>query len=213
MSDDLAKGLILLGNGGHALVLLDCLRLCGARLIGFTTPEKYALETWESLKYLGDDEALQSLSPREVQLVNGLGSVGKTAARTCLFEMGKERGFGFASVVHPSAILAGDAVLGQGAQIMAGAILQPRCVLGDNVLVNTRAAIDHDCQIGNGVHIAPGATLSGDVQVGDGAHIGAGATIIQGVQIGRDCIVGAGAVVLRDVPPGARVAGVPAREL
>ena len=46
-----------------------------------------------------------------------------------------------------------------------------------------------------------------------GASIGSNATIIAGVTIGIDALVGAGAVVTRDVPDGATVAGVPAKQI
>jgi acetyltransferase-like isoleucine patch superfamily enzyme len=44
-----------------------------------------------------------------------------------------------------------------------------------------------------------------------GAKIGANATLMPDIVIGEYALVGAGAVVVRDVPPGAVVAGNPAR--
>ena len=49
--------------------------------------------------------------------------------------------------------------------------------------------------------------------VGDGASIGSGSTVLGGITIGAGAMVGAGSVVTRDVPPGAVVAGNPARLL
>jgi acetyltransferase-like isoleucine patch superfamily enzyme len=45
----------------------------------------------------------------------------------------------------------------------------------------------------------------------EGAYIGAAAVIIPGVEIGSKAVVGAAAVVTKDVPPGAIVAGCPAK--
>jgi len=46
-----------------------------------------------------------------------------------------------------------------------------------------------------------------------GASIGSGAVILCGIEIGARAMVGAGAVVTHDVPPGAVMAGNPARLL
>lgn len=48
-------------------------------------------------------------------------------------------------------------------------------------------------------------------QIEDDVFIGAGARILGDVTIGRGAVIGANAVVLKSVPPGAIVAGVPAR--
>ena len=53
----------------------------------------------------------------------------------------------------------------------------------------------------------------GKVKIGNHCWIGAKAVILSNVALGDGCVIGAGAVVTRDVVPGAKVAGVPAREL
>jgi sugar O-acyltransferase (sialic acid O-acetyltransferase NeuD family) len=117
------------------------------------------------------------------------------------------------TVVHPSAYVAGDAVLGEGCQVLASATVATEVRLGAWCIVNTAASIDHECVLGDGVHIGPGAHLAGCVEVGPGSMVGTGASIAPRVRIGADSIVGAGAVVLRDVAPGAVVVGNPARYL
>jgi UDP-perosamine 4-acetyltransferase len=145
--------------------------------------------------------------------VNGLGSVESTAKRAALFQRFKGKGYRFATVVHPSAVVAGDVVLEEGVQVMAGAVIQPGTRVGENTIVNTGAIVDHDCALASHVHVAPGAVLSGGVSIGEGTHVGTGAKIIQGVRVGSHSLVAAGAVVVDPVGERARVFGVPAREM
>ncbi len=50
-------------------------------------------------------------------------------------------------------------------------------------------------------------------RIGNGVDIGAGAVIIGAIVVGDRAVIGANAVVLRDVPEGAIMAGVPARQI
>lgn len=79
-----------------------------------------------------------------------------------------------------------------------------------------------DAQVGAGVNIGAGAVTCNfefadeekyRTVIGDGAFIGSGTMLIAPVSIGEGADTGAGSVVTHDVPPGVRVAGVPAREM
>lgn len=211
-ADGPERPLILLGGGGHARVLLSALLQNGSPVIGFADPNLSRTELL-GVPRLGGDEAVLKHDPSKVLLVNGIGSVGNIDNRLKVHQYFRTRGYAFASVIHPSAIIAPERQLSEGSQIMAGAILQTGCFVGEGGIINTGARLDHDCVIGAHAHIAPGAVLSGEVQVGERAHVGAGAIVIQGVRIGEGSVVGAGAVVLRDVGAGCTVVGVPARPI
>lgn len=202
---------VILGGGGHARVVLDTLRRLDIEVAGLVAPEPPRGAA--PVPYLGDDDALRAFDPGSVRLVNGLGSIGRTRRRQELFSRFKSAGFGFATLVDPTALVSPSAELGEGVQILATAVVQAGARIAANSIVNTGAIVEHDCLVGEHCHIAPRAVLSGGIEVGNGSHIGVGATIIQGIVLGDEVVVAAGAVVIRDVGPGATVAGVPARTI
>lgn len=204
---------IILGAGGHSKVLIEALLVSSVVITGIVDPNQMLVGAKIlGIPVLGGDNVVDKVPPSQVQLVNGLGSVGLPIIRQQLYNRFKGLGYNFATVVHPSAVVATDVVLGEGTQVMAGAVIQPGCRIGINSIINTCASVDHDCIIGDHVHISPGVTLSGGVAVGACSHIGTGATVIQGISIGSGCLVAAGAVVTKDITDGAKVRGVPARE-
>lgn len=195
---------ILLGAGGHGVVVLALARALGWRVAGVCDPALAPGSLWEDVPVLGDDAALAARDPAGLTLLNGLGKMPGATARARLQAAWTARGATFPPLVHPAAWVAPGVALGAGAQVMAGAVVQPRCRIGAGCIVNTRASLDHDGTLGADVHLAPGATLCGGVTVGEGAFIGAGATVIQGLRIGAGAMVAAGAVVVQDVPLGGR---------
>lgn len=205
--------LIVLGAGGHAKVLIEALLASSSVITGIVDPDLTLARTEIiGVPVLGGDDVVNEFPSSKIKLVNGLGSVALPVKRQQLFERFKGMGYSFATVVHPSAVVASDVVFCEGAQVMAGAVIQPSSRIGINSIINTRASVDHDCTIGDHVHIAPGVIFSGCVKIGTGSHIGTGATVIQGVSIGIGCLVAAGAVVIKDIANGVMVRGVPARE-
>jgi len=204
---------LVIGGGGHARVLIEALLASSAVIAGVVDSDPaLAMSRVLGVPVIGGDEVVGEFPPSEILLVNGLGSTGLPATRRRVFDEFRGRGYRFASVLHPSAVVASDVVLHEGAQVMAGVVIQPGASIGLNSIVNTRASVDHDCIISAHVHVAPGVTMSGGVRVGEGTHIGTAAAVIQGISIGCGCLVAAGAVVTRDIADGTKVRGVPARE-
>ena len=179
-------------------MLIDALRLGAIKVLGATDELPKNIRNL-NVPVLGKDEAVFRRLPSKVRLVNGLGSVRATPKRQEIFEKFKNRGYVFMTVVHPSAVIAGDVVLEEGAQVMAGAVIQTGSRIGKNTIINTRVSVDHDCRIGAHVHLAPGVVLSGGVTVEDGTHIGTGAVVIQGVWIEKNSFIRAQSLIKENI--------------
>jgi sugar O-acyltransferase (sialic acid O-acetyltransferase NeuD family) len=207
--------LIIIGAGGHAKVLIDCLlQQSACNIIGILDNN---IQTHGQrilgIPVLGGDDKIAAYPASAVKLVNGIGSIDVPLRRKAVYQQFKAVGYQFYSVIHANAYVAQSVQVGEGVQIMAGAILQAECKIGDNVIINTGASLDHDVQLENHIHIAPGVVISGNVLVGEESHIGARAVILQGLHIGQRCLVGAGAVVIESIKADSRVVGVPAKSL
>jgi acetyltransferase-like isoleucine patch superfamily enzyme len=118
--------------------------------------------------------------------------------------------------------------IGTFVEIQKNAIIGSRCKISSHTFICEGVTIEDEVLVGHGVMFIndrrPRAVSDGRLQVeadwqvvptrvARGASIGSGAVILCGITIGEDAMVGAGAVVTRDVPPGATVAGAPARLL
>jgi len=122
-----------------------------------------------------------------------------------------------------------DSRIGTFVEIQKGVSVGQRVKISSHTFICEGVTIEDDVFIGHGVMFINdkyprASTAAGQPQseadwicvptrVEQGASIGSNSTILCGVTIGAGALVGAGSVVTRDVPPGAVVAGVPARIL
>ncbi|QXE00953.1 acetyltransferase [Terribacillus sp. DMT04] len=205
------RAVVIIGNGGHSRVLTEILLQQNTKILGFTAPVNE--RNIYNIPYLGDDRELLNYSPTDIKLVNAIGSVSNTSVRKDVYNFFRTKNFEFLTLIHPRAIVADSAVLGNGVQILAGVVIQPFAKVDDNTIVNTLSSVDHDCELGKHIHVAPGSVISGSVQVGDGTHIGTGSTIVQNVKVGNNVLIGAGSLVLNDISAHSKVFGTPAKEV
>lgn len=202
------RSVVLLGGGGHALVIAEALSAQGIRVAGHITPAPsphHALSP-----YLGTDDVIPD-QPDARSFMIALGSVDRHSTlirKTVLGFPPEER---VISVFHPGAQISGSAEFARGVFVAMGACVGVASQLGYGAIINTGAVVDHECTIGANTHVATGASVSGGVTVGQDCLIGTGASVRQGVTIGNRVVVGAGSVVVSDIPDFSTVMGVPAR--
>ncbi|MEW6031252.1 MAG: acyltransferase [Chloroflexota bacterium] len=122
-----------------------------------------------------------------------------------------------------------DSKIGAFVEIQKGASIGKRVKVSSHTFICEGVTIEDEVFIGHGVMFINdkyprSTTESGAVQseadwkciptlIKRRASIGSNVTILCGVTVGEGAMVGAGSVVTRDVPPGAIVAGNPARPI
>lgn len=204
----MAAGVVIIGGGGHAKVVIESLRAAGETVAAIVDADPTPREVL-GVPVVGDDLALQALRAQGFSRL--FVAVGDNRLREKLGRKAGELGFSLVNAIHPSSVISASARLGQGVAVMAGAVINAGSEIGDLAIINTGAIVDHDCRLGAASHVGPASALAGGVGVGDRAFLGVGVRVIPGVTIGADTVVGAGGVVVRDLPDAVLAIGAPAK--
>lgn len=219
-------GVLLIGGGGHALVVSEAAQLAGMGVRGFLDdrphPPLAIGAGW--VAHVGKVSELETILE-----AGGTGgntpaayilAIGDLAMRRTLLNakvLSRTSAVAHAAtVIHPAAFVSPTATIGAGVYIGPQAVVHSRAAVGDHAIINSGAIVEHDCRIGENTHIAPGAVLGGGVEIGADTLVGLGSRVLPRVKIGvggGGVVIGAGSVVLREVASGARMVGVPAREM
>ena len=199
--------LVIWGDSGHTMVLVDIVRLIGAyEMVGYLDdidPDRHGSEL-RGVPLLGGGEQLPALRAQGVRhLMLGF---ARSSARIRLSAPASELDFELPSAIHPRATVADEASVGPGALIV-----EPGAVIGPLAIVGSTAVVSHEAVLGAAARVTAGALIGGLSTVGEGTMVGMGACVKDRVRIGDWSLIGTGAVVVRDVPSRVVARGVPAR--
>lgn len=201
--------LLIIGAGGHGKVIADI---------------AIKAKKWEKVEFLDDNvsdcmcmglEVIGNLSDSLLYIneVDFIVAIGNNSIREKLLSELENKGASIATLIHPSAVIGADVVVGIGTVVMAGAIINSSTKIGKGCIINTSCSIDHDNTIDDFVHISPGANLAGTVEVGRGSWIGIGSIVSNNIKICSDCTIGAAALVIKDITEPGTYIGVPVRRI
>lgn len=213
----MAKGLLLLGGGGHCCAIIDSLLSAPVcpfdKIAVLDTADKCGSVIAADIVCIGTDDDLERLKAEGyTHAFVAVGSIGNPALRIRLAEKAVGCGYHLPNIVDPTAVVGRTVHFGSGIYVGKRAVLNYGCSVGDGAILNTGCVIEHQCRVGAYCHIAPGAVLCGNAVVGDRAHVGAGSVVKQGVSIGSNAVIGLGSVVLHDVEAGVVAFGNPCKK-
>jgi sugar O-acyltransferase (sialic acid O-acetyltransferase NeuD family) len=208
------RPLVIVGAGGQGREALDVVEAIAD--VGEDDP-------WDFRGFLardaGDEGVLARRGARilgSLEVLDGLDAwyalaVGDPQVRRRIdVEIGA-RGRGPAMLVHPTATVAADALVGDGLLAPAGSSVGSGARLGRHVLLNVNAVVESGSVLADHVTLSPGSVVGADARLGEAVLVGVGAVVAPGVRVGREAVVGAGARVVDDIGEGTVVVGRPAR--
>jgi len=85
---EILKPVIVLGAGGHAAVLIDILRKQKREIIAIVNPELSSSgQIFDGIKVLHSDEDIFNFEPKNISLVNGIGSIPGNKLRESIYNI------------------------------------------------------------------------------------------------------------------------------
>lgn len=205
--------IIVIGSSGHAKVVIDCIeRENKYEIIGLIDRFKEVGSSSFGYKIIGKEEDLQNLIKIN-KIEGGIIAIGDNYTRYIVYDKISHDipEFNFIKVIHPSAQIARDVLIGKGTVVMANATISSEAAVGDFCIINNNSSLDHNCKMLDYSSLAPGSTIGGNVKIGSFTAVSLGAKVIHGITIGENTIIGAGANVVKDIPKYVVAYGNPAK--
>lgn len=192
------KNIIIIGTGAVASELTMYLRdIPNVQLKGYLEYEYNLEKYYNSYHYqkpvLGDIDSYQ-LCEHDYFII-GISHVG---FRQKVIETMKAKGAKWYTLIHPTAIVADDAQIGEGCSIAPFCIIGPNVIMGDFNQMTSYSAISHDCRLGTN-NVFSTVIVCGRVHIGNNNTFYIRSTVQPDLTIGNNNTIAAGMIVDTDL--------------
>ena len=202
---------IIVGAGGFAREIVPWLWECFSpdeiRLKGFLARNQHELRNFElGASVIGDPESYMPHKNDRFIL-----AIGDIDARRRTVEALTQHGASFLTVIHPTAVVAKSAVIGEGAVLYPFVTVSNGANLADFVHLSLYASAGHDSNVGRFCLLSPYATLNGFAVLKEEVFMGSHSVVGPGHTVERESRISANTSVLHDISALSFVHGVPGR--
>ena len=211
----MSKKLLLFPFGGNAKESLMSV---------FAINEK--IREWDIAGFIDDDRSLHGRDCCGIKVLGGREILGQIPDAFILAVPGSPSNYlrrkdiieslqldtsRFATIIHPSAGIAADAIIGFNTLIMSNVVISCEVRIGNHCIILPNSVVSHDSVVEDYCCIGSNVTISGSVRIGPSCYIGSGTKMRENVSIGAGTLVGLGSNVLSDIEPGVIAVGSPAK--
>lgn len=117
----------------------------------------------------------------------------------------------FATILHPSVVIAPDATIGYNTVIMPNVVISCGVRIGNHCIILPNTVVSHDSVVDDYCCVGSNISISGSVRIGSSCYIGSGTKMRENVSIGEGSLVGLGSNVISDIEARVVAAGNPTK--
>ena len=206
------KDVLIIGAGGCGREVLQWIKAINAiekrwNIKGFLDDDPHALDC--KVCNVGIVATVEDYEVKENDEL--VCCIGNSNLRKRIVERLKRKGAKFVSVIHPNAVVADSAAIGEGSIIYPFALISDNVVIGDFCIINMYSSVAHDSVLGEHCTISSHCDITGKCRLGDRVFMGTTSQLVPGSVIGNDVFICAGSTVMASVRDGLKVIGNPAK--
>ena len=206
------KNLLIIGAGG-----------CGREVLQWAKDANRLEQRWNIRGFLDDDlnaldgkrcdvPVLARIDAYQIEPDDEfLCCIGNSAGRKAVTERLKAKGAVFATLRHPSAVVAESALIGEGCILYPFALISDNASLARGCIVNMYSSVAHDSSLGEYCTISAHCDITGMCRLGEQVFMGTTSHLTPGTKVGNAAYICAGSTVMGRVRDGKKVLGNPAK--
>ena len=120
--------------------------------------------------------------------------------------------FNFITIIHPTAIIGKNVLIGRGSVVMAGVVVNSDSIIGEFCLLKIQSSLGHEGIMEDYSSMSSGVITGGNLKLGPFSKISFSTSVIENIKIGAHTFIGEGSLVLKNIPSFSVVFGVPAKK-
>ena len=206
------KNLILIGAGG-----------CGREVLQWAKDINRVENRWNIKGFIDDSSDALEGKKCDIRVISGIDEydisdddeficcIGTSSVREMIMNKLKARGAVFTTLIHPNAVIADTAEIGEGVVIYPFALISDNAVIGDGCIVNMHSTVAHDSVLDSFCTISAHCDITGACRLGKRVFMGTTSNMVPGTKVGDDVYICAGSTVMTKLRNNKKVMGNPAK--